>query len=98
MKVLLALPIALCCFLLQTGNYAPVENKIYTTPIALPADNELFGSDEVLEIKLSGKIKALFADRADDGAYHPLVLTYKGPDGSDVTINLRGKTREGGEN
>ena len=93
MKVLLALPIALCCFLLQTGNYAPVENKIYTTPISLPAENELFGSDEVLEIKLSGKIKALFADRADDGAYHPLVLTYKGPDGTDVTINLRGKTR-----
>jgi hypothetical protein len=42
---------------------------------------------------LSGKIKALFNDRADNGLYHPLVLTYKGPDSNEVTINLRGKTR-----
>ena len=57
------------------------------------ADNDLFGSDEVLNIKLSGKIKTLFNDRAENGAYHPLVLTYKGADSNEVTINLRGKTR-----
>ncbi len=95
MKVLLssAFPIALCCVLLQNGNYSPVENKIYITQSAQPVSNDLFDSDEILNIKLSGKIRTLFADRADNGAYHPLVLTYKGPDSSDVTINLRGKTR-----
>ena len=75
----------MCCFLLQSNNYTPAEKKIYTTSIASPADNNLFDSDEILHIKLSGKIRALFADRADDGAYHPLVLTYKGPDSTDVT-------------
>lgn len=69
-----------------------VENKIYATA-PTKVVNDLFDSDEILNIKLSGKIKALFNDRAEDGAYHPLVLTYKGPDSNDVTINLRGKTR-----
>ena len=59
MKVLLTLPVALCCFLLQT-DYIPVENKIYTTQSTPPVSNNLFDSDEILNIKLSGKIRALF--------------------------------------
>ena len=95
MKVLLlsALPIFLCGFLFQKSNTVSVENKIYPAPTSAVASDDLFGSDEILTIKLSGKTKALFADRSDNGAYHPLVLTYKAPDSSDVTINLRGKTR-----
>ena len=96
MKVLLssALPIVLCCLLLQPAtNKIPAENKIYAAPPAQETANDLFDSEEILNIKLSGKIRQLFSDRADDGAYHPLVLTYKGADGNDVTINLRGKTR-----
>ncbi len=62
-------------------------------PAKIMADNDLFDSDEVLNVKLSGKIRTLFNDRAENGAYHPLVLTYKGADSNAVTINLRGKTR-----
>ncbi len=40
----------------------------------------LFDVDDVLEIKISGNIKALFNDRAINAKYHPLSLTYKEAD------------------
>lgn len=88
-----AIPTALCCLLLQTGNLSPVEKKIYTVPQSQSASADLFDSEEVLHIKLSGSVRALFNDRSDAAPYKPLVLTYKGADSNEVTINLRAKPR-----
>jgi hypothetical protein len=53
----------------------------------------LFGNDSVLAIRLSGNIHELFNDRGDNATYHPLVLSYKGADGNDVSFTLQAKTR-----
>jgi hypothetical protein len=57
------------------------------------SSNDLFETDEVLEIKLSGNIRQLFNDRADAAQYHPLVLNYKNAEGKDVSVTLKAKTR-----
>ncbi len=57
------------------------------------SSNDLFESEEVLQIKLSGSIRQLFNDRGDEGKYHPLVLSYKNSEGTDVSITLKAKTR-----
>ena len=40
------------------------------------AHYDLFGSDEVLDITLSGNMKELMDDRGDDSQYHPFRLNY----------------------
>jgi hypothetical protein len=52
----------------------------------------LFDAEDVLEIKLSGKIRALFSDRTSNSPYRPMLLTYKEGD-KDVSIPLKIKTR-----
>ena len=86
-------PIALCCLFLQPDLNAPSENKLYTVKSSQPASNGLFDSDEIINIKLSGAVRTLFNDRGDNAPYRPLVLTYKGGDSNEVTINIRAKTR-----
>src|SRR5438309_1991483 len=53
----------------------------------------LFQSDAVLPIKLSGNVRDLFNDRGDDAKYHPLVLSYKKNDSSNVSLTLNAQTR-----
>ena len=57
------------------------------------SSNDLFETDEVLEIKLSGNIRQLFNDRGDAPQYHPLTLNYKNTEGKDVAVTLKAKTR-----
>lgn len=52
----------------------------------------LFDAEDVLQLKLSGNIRALFNDRENNSKYHPLLLTYKEAD-RDVSIPLKAKTR-----
>lgn len=66
---------------------------MYSLPARQTVTNDLFDSDEILQIKISGNIRSLFNDRGDAAPYKPLVLSYKGPDSNEVTINIRGKTR-----
>src|SRR6476620_2684497 len=53
----------------------------------------LFESDEVLGIKLTGNIRELMNDRADNPQYHPMVVSYKQEDGSEISISAEAKTR-----
>ena len=53
----------------------------------------LFDTDDVLNIKLSGNVKALLNDRGETVQNHALVLTYKGADGTDVTVPTAVRTR-----
>jgi hypothetical protein len=54
---------------------------------------ELFDSDELLNIKLSGNIRAALNDRGDNPQYHLLNLSYSGEDSSEISISVNVKTR-----
>lgn len=87
------LPIALCCVLLQPRNLIISETKS-EKPFVLPTPPAgLFESEEILEIKIAGNVRGLFNDRGDAAPYRPMVLSYKGADSNEVTINIRAKTR-----
>ncbi|HVG15874.1 MAG TPA: hypothetical protein VM935_12965 [Chitinophagaceae bacterium] len=82
----------ICCLFTQ-HRYSTSEVKTFHTYKTSGVTGGLFDNEEVLEIKLSGNVRALFNNRADDAPYQPLILTYKGTDGNYVSINLRAKTR-----
>ncbi|MDQ3682239.1 MAG: hypothetical protein M3352_04090 [Bacteroidota bacterium] len=87
-----AIPFVWCFFFLQAGYISPPKQMVNIT--AQPASsNNVFDSDEVLEIRLSGNIRQLFNDRGDAPQYHPLVLGYKNNEGKDVSITLKARTR-----
>lgn len=55
--------------------------------------SQLFASEQILSLKLSGNINALFKDRSDNSSYHPLLLQYYMPDSTLVSLAIRAKTR-----
>ena len=55
--------------------------------------DELFKSDEVLNIKLTGELKDLFNDRSDNAKYHGLIVSYTANDGKIIMIPAKAKTR-----
>ena len=63
---------------------------------------DLFDSDEILEITISGNMKALMDDRGDDPQYHPFLMKYSdeivGPDSMDIIVRTRGHFRKMKEN
>jgi hypothetical protein len=74
----------------QNVNILP--QKLYSPPINnTPTD--LFESEGVLQIKITGSIQKLFNDRSDAAQYHPLTLSYKKDDGSEVAFTMKAKTR-----
>ena len=56
-------------------------------------EKDLFESDEILSITLSGNIRELLNDRGDDPKYHPITLSYRDKDSSQVNIPVQMKTR-----
>jgi len=54
--------------------------------------SNLFATDEVLNITLSGDIKTLTSDRSDDMAYHAMTFSYEA-NGILNSIPLKVKTR-----
>ena len=53
----------------------------------------LFESDEILSFSLKGDIRGLLNDRGETPTYHPITLSYKNKDSSEVNIPVRMKTR-----
>ena len=53
----------------------------------------LFDEDSILDITLSGNLKELMNDRAEESKFHPLSISYFNPDSSLVTIPITSKTR-----
>ncbi len=53
----------------------------------------LFGSDDILHLKLSGKLNELYNDRKENMAYHPLLLQYRSKDSSLHSIHIKAKAR-----
>ncbi|MBD0284328.1 MAG: hypothetical protein M3342_09560 [Bacteroidota bacterium] len=89
--LLYAISAVWCCFFFRTANHSYQEK--YTIPAIAQPPDDLFSSDEVLELKFSGSIRELFNDRGNTPQYRPLTLTYKEKDNSETTIHLRAKTR-----
>jgi hypothetical protein len=83
----ISLPVVLT--IVQTMSYAQVDSS---------DSNDLFDSDEVLEITLSGNMSELMDDRGDDPQYHPFKLTYSdksaGSESIDIQIRTRGHFRK----
>jgi len=61
------------------SSFAPFEN--------------LFEGDEVINIKLSGNLKAVLNDRGDNPQYHPIVISYFSKDSNEIKLTARAKTR-----
>jgi hypothetical protein len=70
-------------------------NKKNVSPVASLVFDEkgLFDSNEILAITLKGNIRALLNDRADKPASHPITLSYRDKDSSEVNIPVQMKTR-----
>ncbi|MDB5208620.1 MAG: hypothetical protein JWR72_3695 [Flavisolibacter sp.] len=83
--------ISMWCWLLPLLPHT-ISKKASFAPIASVPSPGLFDVEDVLEIKLSGNIRALFNNRASDAGYYPLLLTYKETN-RDVSIPLKAKTR-----
>jgi hypothetical protein len=54
---------------------------------------DLFDSDEMLSFTLKGNIRDLLNDRGDKPSYHPITLSYRNKDSSEVNIPVKIKTR-----
>ncbi len=53
----------------------------------------LFDNDDILRIKLTGKLTELFNDRNDNAVYHPMLLQYKDKNNGPISIQLKIQTR-----
>lgn len=69
------------------------SNKIYFKEQRVNFSDELFTSNEVLNVKLSGDLRELFNDRSDNAIYHPITLSYNSADGKIISIPIKAKTR-----
>ena len=77
-------------FLISPNKPIPVSDKL---PFSEETLNDLFASDEILDIKLSGPLRELFDDRLETPSYYPAVISYLAKDSSEVTIPIRARTR-----
>ena len=76
-------------FLIPPDKPIRIANKL-----PLPEEQvDLFASDEILDLKLSGPLRELFDDRKETPSYYSAVISYQAKDSSEVTIPVRAKTR-----
>jgi hypothetical protein len=52
----------------------------------------LFENDSVLKITLSGNLRDLMTDKADNPQNHPVIISYM-QDGKEISVNAEAKTR-----
>lgn len=57
------------------------------------SEDSLFKDEEILWLKLTGRLNALFNDRGDKVLYHPALLQYRNKDSSTAAIQIRVQTR-----
>lgn len=57
------------------------------------AEAPLFASDDVLDLTLEGDLRPIFRDRRDEPDDRPATLSYVGPDGAPVALDIEVQTR-----
>ena len=63
------------------------------TAITSFLEKGLFDDDEIFEISVKGNTRELLNDRAEKSTYHPMTISYKKSDGSEISIPVEMKTR-----
>lgn len=89
LKSCLIFPICYITILLLSFTSSGTAQEL--DPAKLPAD--LFKSEEILDLKLSGDTKSLFNDRTGTTSYRPMQLSYTDQNGEQIVIPLKVKTR-----
>ena len=90
MVVKFSILVVLSLFIFSFSKENETNNSpIYTTTF----EKDLFESDEILSFTLKGNIRGLLNDRGETPTYHPVTLSYKNKDSSEVDIPVRMKTR-----
>jgi len=87
--------------LLFTSIYFALLNLVIPSicfaqePLVKSSNNghKLFESDSILEITISGNVKELLNDRSDQPKDHPMNISYKEEDGSEISLIADLKTR-----
>jgi hypothetical protein len=93
-KLLSQLFIALCCVLFSSVGIIQAQTDSSTRALNQQSSKTgLFASDEVLDITLRGNTRAVLNDRTEKPKYRPLVLAFRSPDSTDVSIPVEVKTR-----
>jgi hypothetical protein len=64
-----------------------------TVRLSAQSGNELFNSDSVLKMTLSGNLRDILNDRSDNSKYGPLVISYIQQDGTTISLNAQAKSR-----
>ncbi|MGB4773165.1 MAG: hypothetical protein WBP58_17005 [Chitinophagaceae bacterium] len=54
---------------------------------------ELFGSDSILQIKISGDLRSLMTDDGDNPSQHPIDIQYQDDKGSTLRLSIAARTR-----
>jgi hypothetical protein len=96
MKKLLSASLCVFAFLLLWVLDIKAQAAADSVPATVQKKNDqhnLFTSDEILELVLSGNVKEVLNDRKVTSAYHPLQLSYEKPGGTKITIPVEVKTR-----
>ncbi len=57
------------------------------------SNNNLFDSEDVLQITLRGNIRALINDRSENSIYHPITLQYRTIGNQELSLTVAMKTR-----
>lgn len=84
-------------FAFTTSPLVSIAQKNVNAPSSQIKKNNnksrLFDDDEIIHLKLTGRLNDLFNDRGDNSSFHPLLLQYLQKDSSLISINITAKTR-----
>lgn len=70
-----------------TVHSQPLSNKTTTQT------KGLFDNDSLLEITISGNLRDLLNDRSETPQSHPVTVSYRQKDNTEITVTAEGKTR-----
>jgi hypothetical protein len=70
-----------------------IINLIILSAYGSAQNEQLFNSDSVLQMTLSGNIRSILNDRSDKAKYRPLTISYIQQNGITFSINAEAKTR-----
>jgi hypothetical protein len=81
------------CYALLATSALPAQQSNTQEPVKLVPAPSFFESQNPIEVTLTANIGKLRGDKDVEPPWRPATLSYKGPDGSDVTVPLRARTR-----
>src|SRR4051794_28713148 len=92
MKIFLLPALTICVLFPALSNAQAQVDSSRSSTIKSSSQN-LFDENDVLHIRLTGNIRELMNDRVDSSEYHPLLLSYKAENGSEISLQVKAKTR-----